>query len=188
MPQPTKLKTPVKFEFADIENVIAMIANNERTFKGVEPTPSERRCMDIRPLEPIIAMLECAKRQLTVQGIDYRTWEPPQPFKIGAHETTFNPNGSIKVGCTDIERATLVEVLKRSDEAMKGEGEWPKYYQQNGGIVYRCVSDTDYGQYFEDGRWKQSCPGPLVEHAQQHPNLWKKLTRAEACAILGRDV
>lgn len=113
--------------------------------------------------------------------------EPPQPFKIGSHDTTFKPDGSIKVGCTDIDRATLVEVLKRSDEAM--EGEWPKYWlHDDAKQVYKATSADCRGLYATGGRWDRCMSSqPFVEYVKRF-EAYKPIPRAEASAILGRDV
>lgn len=85
--------------------------------------------------------------QLTAQGIDYRTWEPPQPLKIASHEVTANPDGSIKVGCTDVSRAELVAAYELSTEAMQGE--WPKWWRSPFGTLFSANSADDWGVIYD---------------------------------------
>lgn len=182
---PTKLKEPITFTIETVDEAVALwhrlnAGHDYLTgyYKGRKP--------NVRTLlfEMGTLLFNKIDRPLQEAGVDADQWEPPQPFKIGAHETTFNPNGSIKVGCTDIDRATLLEVLKRSEQAM-----WPKYYRSfKNGFIYRADDEKCAGHYNNKGIWHESTGEILVDYVAENPTEWGKLTRAEACAILGRDV
>lgn len=175
---PTKLKKPITITITHVENAIDHLI---RCDSGT-PVISERHlAMNLAANNG--EMWNQIEAGLSAQGINWRTWEPPQPFKIGSHETTFNPNGSIKVGCTDIDRATLVEVLKRSDEAM-----WPKWFKCPSGEVMRCNDESHAGTYFvsERGEYESGCSTSGFKWSTN--KNYQQLSRAEASAILGRDV
>lgn len=176
---PTKLNKPITATFENVENaVVAMIRFTTSIQLGSE---RERRVNDGVDSRSATNQIESA---LSAQGIDWRTWEPPQPIYIAGCEADFKSNGDVKLGSETLDRATLEKVYAESNKAMGKVEEWPKYFRRVNGGVARFTSETD-------GQWLSE---PISETWQpmqvylDSPEIYKLITRAEACTILGREI
>lgn len=58
------------------------------------------------------AVISQIDNQLRSQGIDWRTWQPPTPIKIGSYTVEFQKD-AIKVGCKTVPHATVKAILER---------------------------------------------------------------------------
>jgi hypothetical protein len=122
--------------------------------------------------------------QIECNGINWRTWLPPQPFKIAGRECEFNADGAVKLSCgTVISSAEIEEFEKRREEAKK-----PKtmYWRANySGNVYRAAAESEVGEFFKDGEWRGSYGRSMGDWASY--KMCTPITRSEAAAIIGEE-
>lgn len=119
--------------------------------------------------------------QLAAQGINWSTWEPPQPVTLFGDDLEALPTGALKWRDSLISRPTLEAAYKLSTEAMQGV--WPKWWS-NERYLYRADSTDDLGTVYPPGAnpFKAGVGGPMVEYAKA--NDFKPLTTIEAARIL----
>lgn len=172
----TPLKTPITITIKHVENAVAVALMLRYEFKPDSSSRQEAIKFGMNPDEAT-SQIESA---LVAQGIDYRTWEPPAPLKVGPHEVTALDNGGLKVGCTTIDRATIEKLYAASNEGMQGD--WPKWFARSGGKEFVFKLDNENrGQILRaDGR-NGFCNWKLSEMAGQGAT---QITAAEADAIL----
>ena len=143
----TKLKTPITVTITHIENAVNICRADEFA-RG--RTPSDNFVPGAIPNEIIRGQVIPALRE---QGIEWDTWQPTPPFRIAGHETTFNPDGSIKVGCTTVSSNEFKAAQDKRTEAMNAscdgcsaqESEFPKYWQTVGDCILEALSEGDFG-------------------------------------------
>lgn len=116
------------------------------------------------------------------QGIDWRTWQPTPPFRIAGHEATFNPDGSIKVGCATVSSEEFREISKRQSESLaqaaqkaspqpdgcnaEPASEYPKYWFSRFCFgIWRAASPNDTGRHFDAGGDYQANGCPILKWA-----------------------
>lgn len=183
---PTKLKKPITITITHVENAVWAALKLRSEWDENAP-----RHQAIEGSMAWSQMGHSVYELLQAEGIDYRTWEPPQPIYIAGCEADFKSNGNVKLGSETLDRATLVEVLKRSDEAMNNaEPEWPKFWRYGKSrLVYKAEDEHCFGHLSANGGPWSDCPmgGSMVEFARRD-ELFKPIPRAEASAILGGDV
>lgn len=180
---PTLLKKPITITIAHVENAVATSmlirdALGKCDHKNYELINSEAPNGEIRN------QLDAA---LAAQGIDWNTWLPEKPFTIGGHEATFNPDGSVTVGCTTVSSAEMDEVIKRRLQT----GAKDRFFQYCGDV------DMVWKWSPIDGLWIMRRGGnPIrafdetsladLEHSVKR-GARKELTCAEAAEIVGGE-
>ncbi len=186
---PTKLKQPITITIHHVENAIcAAMLHFERP---------RTTSLSIHRNLPVIndaaldgEVFDQITSALKSQCIDWNTWLPEPPFKVAGHEAVFNPDGSVKVGCTTISASEIAEILKRRDKAMvvvnSAQSEWPKFYDNRAGVVWVARSESDLGMFISasDGSRSESLSRPTAMRWCADCK-YKRLTRAEAARILG---
>lgn len=183
---PTKLKQPITITIEHVENAVAALIKSE-WFRY----HNERAKPDVSAREWDI-MGNVAKHEtfnqlvsaLSAQGIDWRTWIPPQPLTIGGHAAEFSADGSMKFGDITVSSEQFAEIVKRREEAMQGE--WPKYFL--GSTLWRSRSAKHRGEFFDGNQWQTSSdPDPLTECVEHDSTILKPTTRAKAAELIGEE-
>ncbi len=128
--------------------------------------------------------------ELKSRSIDPWTWTPEPPLKVGDYDAEFLPDGSVKVGRTTVAPDLLDKIAERSKALRVKEPEWPKFWQDTRGHVYRAISELDPGDVWgESKRWVPcTAKTPMTQDAKDSPGLFKPITRAEAEKIIGRKI
>lgn len=179
----TRLKTPITVTIHHVENAL----NIMRAYDYAKDSPhwkASRILSDAVPNE-IGGQIQAG---LEPQGIDWLTWTPPVPFKIAGHETTFNPDGSIKVGCTTVSSNEFKAVQDKRTEAMNAsyngcsaqEQEYPRFWRTTGNTIMEARSVDDIGIcHSKHGSVETSeAGGKMVEFCERHCHV--PITRTSA--------